>query len=112
MGPARGRTRFSVSKHSMDLLQLDQELRSNKLRPCYWIYGAEQFLVSTARRNVLKVLLKDSQERPDLYEAGKVGFEPIAHSLRTPSMFHTVRCVVVEQANKLKANEIAMLAEL
>ncbi|MBI5300450.1 MAG: hypothetical protein HY877_09215, partial [Deltaproteobacteria bacterium] len=41
----------------MDVTQLDQELRSGKIRSCYLIVGAERHLALTAQKQILNAIM-------------------------------------------------------
>lgn len=89
----------------MDILQLDQELRANKIRPCYVIAGPERFLALAARRQIVKAIFKDAPPTADFFQAFKHRLGEILDCLRTPSMFAPWRLVVVDEGEKFKKKD-------
>ena len=84
----------------MDILTLDQELRSDKIRPCYLIVGEERHLALTAKKHILKTIFKEGAVSPDVFSAAKSSLAKIIDALKTPSMLTPWRCVVVEEADE------------
>lgn len=95
----------------MDILELDRELRSNQIRPGYLIFGEERHLVLTAKQNILKAVFKDTEPMPDVYAALQTPIGKILGSLKTPSLFGSYRCVVVEGADKFNKDVFEMLTD-
>lgn len=85
----------------MDILELDQELRSNKIRPCYLIAGEERHLALTAKKHLLKTV----ETVPDIFYAPQTTLPKILDVLKTPAMFTPWRCVVVEEAGHYKKKD-------
>lgn len=94
----------------MDILQLDKELRSNQIRPGYWLIGEEAHLVLTAKKHILKAIFKETKPMTDVYSAAQTPLGKILDSLNTPSLLTPHRCVVVEDAEKFKKEAIDALA--
>lgn len=96
----------------MDILTLDQELRSNKIRPGYLLVGPERHLVLTARKNILKTVFRDQDPSPDIYSALETSCAAILDVFKTPSMFSCARCVVVEEAHALKKKDLEEIKKI
>ena len=92
----------------MDILNLDQELRSDKIRQGYLIVGPERHLALTAKQHILKTIFRDQEDQesaPDLFWASKTKTGTILDSFRTPSLFSKHRAVVVEEEGEWKKKE-------
>lgn len=96
----------------MDITQLSQELRAQKIRPCYLIKGAESYLVRTAREHILRAIFPSAQPEYDAFNAAQGELEKALDSLRTPSMFVPWRVVIVEEAQKLKKEDFDLIAAI
>lgn len=89
----------------MNILELDQELRSNKIRPCYLIAGEERHLALTSKKHILKTVFKETEPSPDVFYAPQTAPAKILSVLQTPAMFSPWRCVVVEEAGHYKKGD-------
>lgn len=89
----------------MDILTLDQELRSDKIRPGYLIVGPERHLALTAKQHILKSVFKGEEPSPDLFWASKTKIGAILDSFKTHSLFAKWRAVVVEEEGEWKKKE-------
>lgn len=89
----------------MDTLQLDQELRSKKIRSCYLVLGPERHLALTAQQQIIKVTLGDSQEGPDRFQAGQTPLHTILDALKSHSLLTPWRVVMVEEVDNFKKKE-------
>lgn len=86
----------------MDLLQLDQELRAGKIRPCYVLAGEERHLVLTARASIAKAIFKEAPVEADSFDASKHPVHAVLDCLKTPSLLNPWRLVLVEEASHFK----------
>lgn len=89
----------------MNILELDQELRSNKIRAAYWLAGEERHLVLTAKKRILKTIFGDQEPMVDLFSARQTALAKILDTFKTPSLFAAWRCLVVEEADDFKKKE-------
>lgn len=95
----------------MDITLLDQELRSNRIRFCYAVYGPERYLVSTAKKAIRKAIFKEGPQIPDTFYAGSDSLHRILDHLRTSSLFASCKLVFVEEADKFKKKDWENLKE-
>lgn len=96
----------------MDILTLDKELRSGKIRPAYLITGDERHLILSAKQHVLKTVFRDSTPMIDTYESGKTAIGTLLDAYRTPSLLSPWRCLVAESAEKFKKEDWEALIEI
>lgn len=96
----------------LSVTQLDQELRSGKVRPLYVIVGPEAYLARTATRRITDTVL-GSEASPDskqVYAGKEVKTEALIDSLRATSLFTGHTLVVIRDGDKLKKEVLTALA--
>lgn len=89
----------------MDILTLDKELRSGKIRPAYLITGEEDCLALFAKRHIIRTVFGEQKPSLDSFEAQRTAIGTLLDAYRTPSMFDPWRCLVVDSAEKFKPED-------
>ena len=95
----------------MDVTQLDQELRSGKIRPCYLIVGAERHLALTAQKQILKTIFAEAGPSADRFQAGQTPLGKILDCLNTTALLSPWRVVIVEEGNEWKKKDWETIKE-
>ncbi|MBU4484604.1 DNA polymerase III subunit delta [bacterium] len=95
----------------LTIQQLDQELRSKKLRPVYFIYGTEHHLLNTAVEKIKEAVLgKTPQDMSfDRFSGKETSFDRIVDAARTLSMFGGQKLILVKDASNIKKGNIEAL---
>lgn len=89
----------------MDVTQLDQELRSGKIRPCYLMVGGERHLALTAQKRILKTIFGGSEISADRFHAAQTPLGKILDCCNTAALLNPWRVVLVEGADAWKKKD-------
>lgn len=94
---------------------LEQELRQGKIRPCYFIWGGEPYLVRTAsdliRKNFLGEGAAGAQTADSIehVDAAEIPIARILDAARTGGLFSQKRLILIRNGEKLKKKDWAEL---
>lgn len=80
---------------------LDRELRNKQLRPVYFIYGPESYLINTALARIKSFIAAE----PDRFSAKSSSPADIIACATTTPMFAVHRLVIVSEADSIKDAE-------
>ena len=96
----------------LDVTQLDQELRSGKVRSLYVIVGPEAYLARTASRRITDTVLgpEADQSSKQVYAGREVKTETLIDNLRATSLFTGHTLVIIREGDKLKKDVLDALA--
>lgn len=96
----------------LNVTQLDQELRSGRVRPLYVIVGPEAYLARTAVLRITDTVLgpEADQSSKQVYAGREVKTEALIDNLRAISLFSGHTLVIIREGDKIKKDVLDALA--
>jgi DNA polymerase-3 subunit delta len=92
----------------MPLQKLVNEIKSDKIAPYYYFYGAERFLLGKAVKRLTKHLIKEGTEdfNLDRVSVSEKGMDDILSSACMLPMMAERRLIIIRDAEKLKERDL------